>query len=227
VTHPHRLHATAAGWSLHRSREQLTQAAADEAAQIAAEIRTARLEPAGGLRSTVYGSRHASGGHSDPVSRLLLLGVRPPRINRPALLASRTTETLVWLARTLDVPGLTTGLDPLALLMSAVPLLPPARSATLTRWLADLDDRIRTALALTADRQLIPGVDCPACQVRRLYVQTAAPVDVQTVICSAGCLCTGTDCPCGMPVRAVGVAHIWPRNAVVGAVAGATPTQAA
>jgi hypothetical protein len=218
MTHPHLLHATAAAWSLHRSREQLAHAAERAAADIAAQA----MEPADGLQGWRPMVGRGGGGHGDPASGAALAGLAPPRINRPALLASRTTETLTWLANQLGAPD---AYDPLLRLDRLD--LTPATAATLCRWYADLDGRIRQALGMGPDRMALPGVDCPACQVRQLYVQTAAPVDAQTVICSAGCLCIGGDCPCGMPVRAVGVAHIWPRDAVVGAVAGAAPTQAA
>ena len=68
------------------------------------------------------------------------------------------------------------------------------------------------------------GVARPRCATRALTVNCAGPVDGWTVTCV--CLCVGAGCPCGMAGAVEGVAHIWPRSSVIGAVAGATPNQA-
>jgi hypothetical protein len=219
MTHPHRLHAAAAAWSLHTARLALAAHAEREATHNA----TSLLDAAGVLHSPVWGGRHASGDHGDPTGALLLAPVRT-RDTRWADLVDRLDRRLTWIA---DQVRPSTGLDPIVRILAAVQTAQPGTAAGIARHLADEDAWIRIALVLPPGRQLIPGVDCPACQVRQLYVQTAAPVDAQTVICSAGCLCTGDGCPCGMAVQVVGVAHIWPRAAVMGAVAGAAPTQAA
>lgn len=80
------------------------------------------------------------------------------------------------------------------------------------------------------DRRPLPGVECPACRHRLVYTQTAGPEEAWTVVCAAECRCRGVSddpkhadrrCPCGMPGAVEGVAHIWPRAAVIGAVGGA------
>lgn len=211
---PFHLHALAAAWSLHTARQALADLAAAEAAQIAAE----RLEAAEPLRSPVWGSRHASGGHGDPVSTLLLAADRPARVNRWQEMADRATAKLGWLADQLRED---TGLDPLARIMAALGHAQPGTAAAIHRHLADEDAWIRNATGAAPQREPLPGVECPHCGERQLYVQTAGPVDAWTVICATARLCVGEGCPCGMPGAVEGVAHIWPRTVVLGAVGGA------
>ncbi|MFE7868828.1 hypothetical protein ACFUYE_00550 [Micromonospora humida] len=228
---PHHLHATAAAWSLADARQHLAQLADDEAAQIAAE---AREEPAL-LRSPVYRSRHASGSHSDPVGGMLATATRPDRRNRWAEMAERATGKLHWLAQQIDAPGAGLGLDPITLVLSALPMLQPGTTAVVAKHLRDEDRWVREAIGIAPDRAPLHGPippACPACRARNLHVQTAGPQSAWTVVCDGSrepdggphrpCLCTGTGCPCGMDGAVEGVAHIWPRDAVLGAVAGVT-----
>lgn len=82
-------------------------------------------------------------------------------------------------------------------------------------WLASTDEVIRKALQLQPDLWTLPtNPPCPCCSVRLLRVHRAAPDSAAwTVICSAGCRCSGDGCPCGMLVPVQGVGHIWDRTA--------------
>lgn len=212
MTSPHHLHATTAAWSLHAARDRLLIAAAVEAH----ESTLAAAVPRDGLRSTTCGTRGPRGGHGDPVGGIALTTSTTRRTDRHSQLYDRTTGTLAWLARQLDTPGDGLGLDPLALLMTTLPTLRPANAANLAKWLTEMDGRIRGALGIDPDEQLVTGVPCPRCGTRQLYIQTAAPEAVQTVICRAGCVCTGQGCTCGMPGAVEGAQHIWPRGVVLG-----------
>lgn len=206
MTHPHLLHLRAAAWSLNAARGALAQRAREEAEQIAAELAQGAND---GLRSSVMGVRNGGGGHGDPVSGVALSGLREPRPNRFQQLADNVTSTLGWLADTLGAPPAS---DPLLRLNALTPL--PGTAATLTRWLTENDQRIRTTLTMSPNLWAVPGSpECPGCKVRSLYVQTAAPSDLWTVICRAGCLCSGQGCRCDMPIKVEGVAHIWDRSA--------------
>lgn len=195
--HPNHLHTAAALWSLHTARRQLQN-------HIAAEARALALDPADGLRSPQYGTRGGGrGGHSDPTAGALITATSGT--DRWYRLADRTTTTLTWLAAKLGAPG--TG-DPLTRLNAALPELGPAGATNLGRWLAELDERIRRNLGINPDRQPLTGESCPVCDVRRLYRLPTGP-DTWLLICGEACLCTGDACPCMMPVRVAGAAHIW------------------
>ncbi len=226
---PHHLHATAAAWSLQAARGALALHAADLAAEIAAEA----LEVPSVLRSTVYGSRHGSGGHSDPTVGMLAVDDRPERRNRWAEMADRVDGKLRWLAGQIQKPRavllmMAGGMyDPLEVLLVSLPGLQPGTVAVVAKHLQDEDAWVREAIGIRPDEHLLPDAPCPHCGERQLYVQHAGPIDAWTVVCATRRLCTGTGCPCGMPGAVEGVAHIWPRDAVIGAVAGAAPTQPA
>ncbi|MFI6266142.1 hypothetical protein [Micromonospora sp. NPDC051006] len=205
---PHHLHATAAAWSLHTARLRLADLARDEAAQIAAEA----MEAPSLLRSPIWGSRHAHGGHGDPTPGMVAVDDRPPRRNRWAEMVERVDAKLDWLACQL---GDTVGFDPLSRVLTAIVRLQPGTVRLVAQHLADEDTWIRNAVGLAPARELLPGVDCPHCGERQLYVQTAGPIERWTVICATGRLCMGQGCPCGMPGAVEGVAHIWPRAAVL------------
>jgi hypothetical protein len=213
VTHPNQLHALAALWSLRAARRVLDQVAADEARQIMLEV----LQAADGLRSPLYSGGRGTGGHGDPVAGAALGSTGPVRANRYAQLAERTTGTLTWLAGQLAGDLGRGHPDPAALLTQLVSSLQPVTAANLDRWAGDLDQRIRTALALHPDQwPLLGNPDCPACHVRQLYAQTSAPITREwTVICRAGCICTGPGCTCGMPMLAAGVRHVWGRTSAL------------
>lgn len=211
MTHPHLLHLRASSWSLNAARGALHVRAGEEAEQIAAEH---SLGVDDGLRSTVFGQRAGAGGHGDPVATVALAGSREPRPNRYAHLADSVTDTLLWLARSVDAPNAP---DPLLRLMSAD--LPPGTARTVTKWLTEADQRIRTLLPelrphlAPLDALAAPSPPCPSCRMVTLYVQTAAPSHLWTIVCRAECVCSGAGCRCGMPIKVEGVAHIWDRNA--------------
>lgn len=199
--HPHQLHATAALWSLRAARRRLH----DRASRYG--TLGPNLDAADTLRSPRYGTRGGSGGHSDPVAAALLTAVTRTGADRLEQLADRTTGTLTWLARKLNAAG--PG-DPLGRLLAAVPDLRPAPAAHLQRWILEADHDVRKALGINADRQPLPGARCPSCGLRRLEAQTSADNRAHwTVICTAGEVCAGNACTCGMPVKAAGVTHIW------------------
>ncbi|WBB73255.1 hypothetical protein O7602_26815 [Micromonospora sp. WMMD1128] len=243
--HPHHLHALAAAWSLHDARQTLDDLARDEAAQIAAE----RLEAPSLLRSTVYGGRPGSGSHSDPTPRMIAVADRPERRNRWAEMAERCTTKVTWLARqlrTIDAPPvldrmLTEGVlgpegedDPLDWLIVALRYALPGTAAAVLRHLLAEEAWVRPAIGQRRPTQLLIGATCPGCDRREvLTVQTAGPKTAWTVVCVGRwednqhnpCLCLGAECGCGMPGAVEGVAHIWRRDHVLRAVAGAAPTQ--
>ncbi|TDC42073.1 hypothetical protein [Micromonospora sp. KC213] len=209
MTSPHHLHATAAAWSLHTARTHLAQLADEEAAQIAAE----QLEAPALLRSPAWGRRHALGGHGDPTPGMVVVATdrRPARRNRWALLLARADRRITGVAAMLRLDGP----DPLRLILDTIPSTQPGTAAIVARHLADEDTWVRNAIDLRPAREPLPGVACPHCGERQLYVQTAGPVNAWTVVCSTGRLCTGEGCPCGMPGAVEGVAHIWPRSTVL------------
>lgn len=215
---PHHLHALAAAWSLRDAIGRLVTLAEDEAVQILAEC----LEASDGLRSPTWGTRRASGGHSDPVSGLLLASERTERINRWATLSERAERRLSGIAGMLGAPA---GMGPLGHIFAAIPQLQPGTVAVVAKHLQDEDRWVREAIGVASLRVPLVGTDCPACRHRNLLVQAEGPRDVWTVVCAGRwengehnpCLCTGQGCPCGTPGAVEGVAHIWPRNAVLGA----------
>ena len=216
---PHHLHALAAAWSLQAARDVLANLARDEAAQIAA----AALESPSVLRSPVYGGGRVSGGHSDPTPRMIAVDDRPARRNRWAEMAQRLDHKLDWLADTLRLPyGLDDGIDRI---IECIPAMSPGTAAILARHLVDEERWVREAIGQPRPTAPLVGVPCPHCGERQLHVQTAGPESAWTVICATGRLCTGAECGCGMPGAVEGVAHIWRRDHVLRAIAGAAPTQ--
>ncbi|TDC81886.1 hypothetical protein E1193_13360 [Micromonospora sp. KC606] len=213
MTSPHHLAATAAGWSLHMARTRLQLLAEEEAAQITAE----QLEAPEALRSPAWGRRHALGGHGDPTPSMVATADRPPRLNRWALLLARADRRITGVAAMLRLDGP----DPLRLILDATPRALPGTAALVARHLADEDTWIRNAIGTGPARAPLPGIACPHCGERQLYVQTAGPVDAWTVVCATGRLCIGQGCPCGMPGAVEGVAHVWPRSVVISAIADA------
>lgn len=197
--HPSVLHALACAWSLQVARRQLDLAVQYEG-----------TDQRDGLRSCAGGTVRSRGGHGDPVSNAVLGRTVSSSGSGPlAALAKSTTDTLTWLADTLR---LTPGPDPLWRVLDSLPRLQPGTAEHLRRWLADHDTRIRTALGLDPDEQLLPGAECLACGRRPLYARTAAPDPADwVVVCGEGCRCSGQGCGCGMLVQVEGAVHIWDR----------------
>lgn len=197
MTHTAALHARAAAHSLHDALTALRRAAAAEAAHIAAE----RLEAPDCLRSPAWGRRHALGGHGDPTATAYLTGGVPYRVNRAQALYDDLTEQLDRLAQSLPGTG-----DPLTRLRAAIPAQWPDIADALARALTRLDEVARRHLHLAPAREPLTGQPCHCCGQRRLEVTTAGPVTERVVVCANCCA-------------------VWPRDAVIGAVAGAAPTQ--
>ncbi|RGC68437.1 hypothetical protein C5N14_13705 [Micromonospora sp. MW-13] len=210
---PHHLHALAALHSVGPARARLAQLVRAETRQATAKL----LAAAPALRSPNYGTRTSVGDHGDPTGGLVL-DERPVRDTTWAELDHRLTGKLGWLADTIRA---TPGPDPWWRIYDALPRLQPGTARVVHRHLVDEDTWVRAAVGLGPDREPLPGVACPHCGERQLVVQTAGPVDAWTVVCATGRLCTGQGCPCGMEGAVEGAAHIWPRAAVIGAVAGA------
>lgn len=219
---PHHLHATAAAWSLQAALDRLARRADTERRAIIAEL----MEPPPLLRSPVWGRRQALGGHGDPTTGAVIDTERPPRRNRYAELAADITARLTLPAGHLPGDG-----NPLDRILTAIPGMLPGTASATTKLLVRCDERVRQELRIGSDRRHLVDIACPACGERALYVQTAGPEHAWTVVCTGSrrdgrhnpCLCVGQGCPCRMEGAVEGVAHIWPRAAVLGAVAGAAP----
>ncbi|GAA2327437.1 hypothetical protein [Dactylosporangium salmoneum] len=116
-------------------------------------------------------------------------------------------------------------------LVAAIPGTPPGLCDQVERMLAEEDARLRSAMGLRPDSVPVPGAPpCPTCRERRLRVQTSAPSSARwTIVCRTDtCLClgdgdprAGDGCPCGMPIRARGVRHIWDASSPLASSAGA------
>lgn len=207
----HHLHATTAAWSLKTALEHLAQLADDEVAHIAAET----LEAPALLRSPAWGRRHALGGHGDPTGGLAAVTTAPraPRRNRWADMYTRSLRRLGWLAD--QLPTGPAGPNPWWRIYDTIPRLQAGTAAVITRHLVDEDTCIRAAVGGGPQRELLRGVECPACRRRDVYVQTSGPQEAWTVVCTADCRCLGLGCRCRASGAVEGVAHIWPRSAVV------------
>ncbi|MDM4721142.1 hypothetical protein QTQ03_16615 [Micromonospora sp. WMMA1363] len=206
MSSPHRLHAAAAAYSIREARRRLEVLAAAEA--------TTAPDVPDGLRSTVYGQRHAAGGHADPTATL----TTERRRARVTTWAERLTRLNDRLAGIADMYRLPPGADPLQRIHTALPGLHGRPLGLLALHLADEDELARGWINQPPYRTRIPG-ECPGCRRREcLEVTTVGPATTRTVVCVADCRHT-PDCPC--PGGVEGVRHIWPR----GAVAGAAPTR--
>lgn len=214
---PHHLWALAAAYAVRDARTRLDQLATLDHRRAVDH----HLQAAASLRSPTYGTRHAVGGHGDPTGALLL-DARPTRDTTWADLYRRSTDRIDWLASTLRCDqGPTVGR-----ILAAIPTLPAGTARIVARHLVDEDVWVRAAVRLAPATTPLPGVPCPHCGERQLVVLTAGPTEVWTVVCATGRPCTGRGCPCEMPGAVEGVAHIWPRADVLGAVAGAAPARA-
>ena len=202
---PHHLHALAAAWSLAAALTAL-EARAREAAQDAiAGDNTGDVS----IPSQVFGRRHALGGHGDPTAATALAAWAPGAPEPRARLLGDLMRELDRLAA--HLPG-APGQDPLARITAAVPSMRPHIAARTGQALAHLDGQARRQLQMPPDLTAVDAL-CPACRMRTLYATG------RWVVCRAtGCACTGDGCPCGMPVRAEGAGHIWPRDIVLSAV---------
>ncbi|WKU03735.1 hypothetical protein [Micromonospora sp. HUAS LYJ1] len=205
---PHYLHARAATLSLEFALDQLGAQAELEARAIRAEQAAVR-EP---LRSASWGRRTALGGHGDPTGDAVLTARAGARPNRYANLHHDVLERLAAVAHHLPPTG---GINPLHRVQVAIPGMQPGTAATLTTLLSKLDERVRRELRIGPDREPLPGVECPACRHRLVYVQIAGPEHAWTVVCGKPCRCVGQGCRCEQPGAVEGPVHIWPRSEVL------------
>jgi len=210
VTHPLNLHAIAALWSLRHA-----WTVADHA--LAMAYRAASEDDDHGTlqawRPAGEGGR-GGGGHADTIGEIVIMGdPTSGAANHYARLGNIAHENVAqarWLvASELGVPR--DSIRNVAQLAAALVAIKPATAREITQWLAEADRMIRRSLQLEPALGAIVGnPECPACTVRLLQLQTAAPNGADwTVVCGAGCRCRGAACGCGMPVRADGVLHIW------------------
>jgi hypothetical protein len=191
VIHPHQLHASAAAWSL-------TQALPALAAAVRLE-ETDRHTAPGPIKAWAPSIGGGGSGHGDPIGWAAL--DHDPGPGRYARLARSVNTTLAWLAGRLRLAG-----EPIAALAAGIPSLRPSTAHQLTRWLRELDGRVRVELHLADERKPVDGAECQACGVRLLY-RWPGP---QLLVCmNNSCVCAGNACPCRMLIRAAGVAHIW------------------
>lgn len=206
MIHPRQLHALDALWSLRRSWPLLRAAASAVA-----------LQPADGLHGQTYGSRHATGGHSDGAYAAIIADLAEHQ--RYEQLLERVSEHVnqaCWLVRS-GAPDLVRA-QLLPYLAAAIPALSPASARDVASYLRDADRTARRALRLDVEHEDLIGIDCPGCMARMLEVHTAAPDRHDwTVVCGARCRCRGDGCPCASigAAPAAGVPHIWPLELVV------------
>ncbi|GIE29987.1 hypothetical protein Ait01nite_030320 [Actinoplanes italicus] len=96
----------------------------------------------------------------------------------------------------------------------------PARIAeAVALALVDADQLVRSYAGLDADLIAPPlAPPCPACDRRRLRIQSSAPDSARwTVTCASSCVCIGDGCECGMDVPTRGVRHIWAADSALAA----------
>ncbi len=201
--HPALLHARAALWSLSRALQSLTVAAH------ARHQADAAWDDLGTLQAWQPGTG-GSGGHADPVPTAVLDHIGPGGTNPYASRHRWTMETATWAARQLLATRYAEGGDPLVQLRQHLPAMTPPAADAMRRWIEDEDTAVRRLLGERDDRQLLPGVPCPACDsAGALALRSSAPEAERVVVCTQLCPCIGQACPCGMGVRAAGAAHVW------------------
>jgi hypothetical protein len=98
-----------------------------------------------------------------------------------------------------------------AWMASVLPVTRPGVAEAAGLALADADMVVRAYAGLDRDLLAPPlAPPCPACDRRRLRIQSSAPNSARwTVVCSPSCVCTGDACSCGMDVQERGIRHIW------------------
>ncbi len=168
-------------------------------------------------RGTVQAWRPGSGVHSGRTGDQILDAIlRETEIseNPYQARADRTHETMLWLAKKLEVPVMPYD-DAIGALVEVVHLLRPATALELAMWAGAEDRAIRQLLREPADRARLAGINCPRCDTAgTLVIRTANPsVLDRPVICEApGCSLDGV------------VPSIWTRDQIA---AELDPPQAA
>jgi hypothetical protein len=173
---PERLRASAAAWSLRQSLAILH----DHEAQEDRAITDERAAAADTLKSPLYGTRMALGGHGDPTSDALLLLDDPARINPYSRVVDEVAGQLDGVAQHL----LPTGHDSLARIESAIGSMSTAAALATWRLLDRIDGRVRRLLHIPSDVQHIPRARCPWCDAVSLTMRLAPPQPARVVECT-------------------------------------------
>ncbi|SCL21657.1 hypothetical protein [Micromonospora inyonensis] len=206
MTSPHHLHATRTTWALDVALTRLHQLARLETRHRSDQY----LAAADRLRSPIYGVRHATGDHADPVGAVLTAPEGSGHTSGWVELSQRAHDRLTWIATQFRAQP---GQAPLTAIRNRIPMLLPGTAALLAKHLADEDTWIRAAVRLEPAGMPLVGVPCPRCGHRTLTAHTDGPTNTWTITCT--CLCVGQGCRCGMPGAVEGAQHIWPRNVVL------------
>lgn len=207
VTDPHQLHALAALWSVHRAWTELRHA------RRAAASAAAEDDDRGTLQAWRPGVGRRGAPAGDQLAGAALGSATTATAGHYQQLAERVRLDIaqtVWLAAS-ELGHTPAGATMVEQLAGSIPQLGVRTCRDITSWLTGTDRAIRRALDLPPDLRRLPGNPaCPVCTVRMLRVQASADDTAQwTVVCTVPCRCSGEGCPCGMPVRVRGVAHIW------------------
>ncbi|MEW2474631.1 hypothetical protein AB0875_12650 [Micromonospora gifhornensis] len=210
---PHHLAATAAGYCLADSLAALEMWAMEAVRE--ALVGTSSIRD-NGLRSPIWGGRHALGGHGDPTATTALGAWAPGGPNPHAALLGDILRQLDQAAG--HLPG-APGMDPLTRIRQAIPAMSVLAATRTAEALEHLDGTVRRRLGAPSPWRHLSGRECPACQGRLLFELACAPGD-RPVVCRDDCRCVGPGCGCGMPGAVEGAPHIWRRADVIGAVGG-------
>ena len=232
--HPHQLHASAALWSLraalrhlaeHRDallirRPQLGPAAVRPRSLASLErqgalLREERAERAAGSLLGLKPSAGSAAPGDAPGAAELDRHLHQALVEVHGLLAyaHHRDPLLAWSPlwyEVLEEWGVTRDAR-WAWLAAVLPVTRPGLAEAAGLTLGEADARVRAYAGLEPDLLAPPlAPPCPACDRRRLRVQTSAPASARwTVVCGPGCVCAGADCGCGMDVLVRGVRHVW------------------
>jgi hypothetical protein len=234
IQHPHQLHAQAALWSLraalrhldeHRDalliqRPQLgpVESRPRSLASLARRDELLREEKAERAAGSLNGLKPSAGSPAPgdaPGLADLERAVHQTLVDAHGILvyAHRRDPLLAWTPHwhdILDAWGVRR--DARWAWMAAVLPVTPARIAeAVALALVDADQQVRAYADLDADLIAPPlAPPCPACDLRRLRIQSSAPDSARwTVVCAPSCICAGDSCPCGMDFAVRRVRHIW------------------
>jgi len=234
IQHPHQLHAQAALWSLraalrhldeHRdalliTRPQLGPATtrprslASLARHDALLLEEKAERRAGSLNGLKPSAGSAAPGDAPGLADLELYVNRALiEVHGILVYAHRRDPLLAWSPLwhdVLDAWHITR--DARWTWLSVVLPATPARIAeAVALALVDADQLVRSYAGLDADLLAPPlAPPCPACDRRRLRIQSSAPDSARwTVTCADSCRCIGDRCGCDMDIRERGIRHIW------------------
>ncbi|MEV6297833.1 hypothetical protein AB0M02_00335 [Actinoplanes sp. NPDC051861] len=245
IQHPHQLHAQAALWSLRRAlrhlhdnrdtflarRPQLGPSTSRPRSLASLQRHDARLLEEKPDRIRLAGSKAGATSAPGDVPGLsdLEREVNQALVEAHGLLAyhHHRDPLLAWSGhwrQLLDEWGVRRDAR-WTWLSTVLPVTRPKIAQAVGITLADADARVRAYARLDEDLVVPPYVPpCPACDRRRLRIQTSAPDSARwTIVCAPSCICAGERCiPCGeeceadceghacsMDVPTHGVRHIW------------------